>query len=447
MKINPIEINHQFKKALDLLEKTSQNLFVTGKAGTGKSTLLNYFRTNTRKKVAVLAPTGVAALNVRGETIHSFFRFRPDITVKKIVERGAKIRKGAIYKKLDAILIDEVSMVRADLLDCVDWFMRLSKKRTDLPFGGTQMIFIGDLYQLPPVVTGKEKEIFETHYASPYFFDAMVFQQARLELVELEKIYRQKDESFIRLLNGIRNNSITEEGLARLNERVGAVFPSENCIGYAIHLTTTNAMAQDINREHLMRLENEFRVYPAQVSGDFDERSFPTDQELYLAAGAQVMFLNNDSRGRWVNGSLGKVIEIRINKNSQGDVIVVQLENGQSEEVLPYAWELFHFKFNETLQAIETETTGIFTQYPLKLAWAVTIHKSQGKTFDRIVIDMGKGSFASGQTYVALSRCTSLKGISLKIPLKKSHILMDERIVRFMTPYDGQSDGYQDMSD
>ncbi len=433
MGTSQVELNEQFKKALDVMENTSKNVFITGKAGTGKSTLLNYFRTITRKKVVVLAPTGVAALNVQGETIHSFFGFKPDITLQKVRKlRGKKVQ---IFKEIDAIIIDEVSMVRADLLDCMDRFLRLNGRHSRRPFGGIEMLFIGDLYQLPPVVTGKEREIFKTHYQSAYFFGADVFKEFFMEFIELEKIYRQKDEVFINLLNAIRNNSITEENLSMLNKRVGAKFSTENQTGYVVHLTTTNKMAAEINAEHLHKLKTNTYTYRAQISGDFKENSYPTDSELHLGVDAQVMLLNNDAKGRWVNGSIGKVTDIKHNEKKDIDIISVQLADNRIEEILPYTWEIFHFTFNENTHTIETETVGSFTQYPLKLAWAITIHKSQGKTFERVIIDIGKGTFAYGQTYVALSRCTSFEGIVLTKPIKKSHIFMDWHIVQFVTKY------------
>lgn len=433
MNTHDIELNEQFKKALDIMENTGKNIFITGKAGTGKSTLLDYFRFATRKKTVVLAPTGVAALNVQGETIHSFFGFKPDITLQKVKKINGK--KAHIYKKVEAVIIDEISMVRADLLDCVDRFLRLNGKDPRSPFGGIQMIFIGDLYQLPPVVTAKEKEIFRTHYGSPYFFDADLFKNFSMEYLELEKVYRQKDEKFIKLLNSIRNNSIMEEELAVLNERVGAEFPANKKDGFVIYLTTTNKMAHEINTRHLQSLKTTIHSYKADISGDFERHSYPTEPELEIGVGAQVMLLNNDPGGRWVNGSVGEIAAIERDKENGDDAIFIQLSDGGTEEVLPYTWEIFHFSFNGKKQTIETETVGSFTQYPLKLAWAITIHKSQGKTFDKVIIDMGFGTFAHGQTYVALSRCTSLEGILLKKPVKKSHILMDRCVVKFLTRY------------
>jgi len=426
-----IELNEQFVKALDLMNNTGKNVFITGKAGTGKSTLLGYFRSDTKKKVVVLAPTGVAAVNVQGETIHSFFEFKPDITLEKVKKLSTK--KAKIYRKLDAIIIDEISMVRADLLDCVDRFLRMNGKHPSHPFGGIQMIFIGDLYQLPPVVTGKEKNVFKSQYQNAYFFASNVFKEFSMEFIELDKIYRQKDEIFINLLNSIRNNTITEEGLGMLNARVGAELSKGKNSGYPVHLTTLNKMADEVNKKRLSELKTKIHTYKAQTFGDFDRKSYPTEEELRAGTGAQVMLLNNDSKGRWVNGTIGEIVDIKHNKKK--DIISVRLSDGNIVDVIPYTWEIFHFTFNEDTNSIETETVGSFTQYPLRLAWAITIHKSQGKTFNRVIIDLSRGAFAHGQVYVALSRCTSLEGITLTKPVKKSYIFMDWRIVKFLTKY------------
>lgn len=429
-KIKNIDLNPQFQKALDLMENDSRSLFITGKAGTGKSTLLDYFRSITKKKVVVLAPTGVAALNVLGETIHSFFKFKPDITLHKIKRLSSK--KAKIYKALDAIIIDEVSMVRADILDCADKFLRLNGKKSQLAFGGAQMIFIGDLYQLPPVVTGKEREVFKKQYNNAYFFEAEVMKDFSFEFVELETVYRQKDEKFIELLNAIRNNSVTEEHFAMLNKRAEIEMPLKNS-GFCIYLTTTNKTAAEINKQRLNELKTKIYSYKAEIIGNFQDSSYPADYELDVAVESQVMLLNNDARGRWVNGSLGSVKEIRYDKKKEMDVIYVEFSGGSIEEILPVTWEIFHFSFNEENNEITTEVIGSFAQYPLKLAWAITIHKSQGKTFDKVIIDIGNGAFACGQTYVALSRCTSFEGIFLKKPIRSSDIRMDFNIVKFLT--------------
>jgi ATP-dependent DNA helicase PIF1 len=430
--LKKIELNPEFTKALDLMENTSKNIFITGKAGTGKSTLLEYFRNTTKKKIVVLAPTGVAALNVKGQTIHSFFKFKPNITIDKIKKSKKKERDG-IYKKLDAIIIDEISMVRADLLDCVDIFLRKNAKPNKKHFGGIQMIFIGDLYQLPPVVTRQEKEFFSKNYKGPYFFNANLFQDFNMEFIELEKIYRQKDEVFIEMLNAIRNNTVTEKHLRKLNTRVGVKVGENNKTNFGIHLTTTNDSAEKINQAELVKLKSKIYEYKADIDGEFEKYSYPTLENLYVSIGAQVMMLNNDSLGRWVNGSIGKIIDIRYHKEIQTDFIIIEFSDGKQEEVLPHTWDVFNFVFNENTNHIDTETAGSFTQYPLKLAWAITIHKSQGKTFDKVIIDVGPTAFAGGQTYVALSRCTSFEGISLIRPIARHHVFVDWRIVKFLT--------------
>jgi len=425
-----IEFNEQFSKALHLLQHGSANIFVTGKAGTGKSTLLRYFRAHTAKKMVVLAPTGVAALNVGGETIHSFFRFKPGLTPDKV--RRARKKDADLYKALEVIVIDEASMVRADLLDCVDGFMRLNGPDPSRPFGGVQLALFGDLYQLPPVVTGAEREIFSSYYEGPYFFNAKVFTKAGLEYLELEKIYRQKDQGFIDILNAIRNNSIKAPQLAALNRRVGADVSNDGR-GITVRLQTTNADAAEVNNERLRGLDGRGHVYKAQITGTFTRDSYPADDELHLKAGAQVMLLNNDKDGRWVNGTMAAVQDIMKGLPGEDDVIHVRLADGSVEPVEPHAWELFHFTLDKEAGKIKTETAGTFTQYPLKLAWGITIHKSQGKTFDRAVIDLGRRAFAAGQTYVALSRCVSLEGLSLAREVRPSDVMTDWRIVRYVT--------------
>jgi ATP-dependent DNA helicase PIF1 len=428
-----IEINPEFRRALDIMETTGSHIFITGKAGTGKSTLLDYFRSSTRKKVAVLAPTGVAALNVLGQTIHSFCRFKPDITLDKVKKISAK--GAALYKNLDTVIIDEISMVRADLLDCVDKFLRLNGPYAKKPFGGLQMILIGDLYQLPPVVTSAEQHVFSTQYESPYFFSSHIFIDPKfnMEFVELEKIYRQTEEDFIRLLNAIRNRSVTDEDLGRLNRRLDPDFvpPDEDLY---IHLTSTNDLAFQRNQEKLAQLPGRTYRYQGHRAGEFDKSHLPTDELLELKPGAQVMMVNNDSNGRWVNGSIGRIAGIE-KVPDVPDVLIVELQDGLEVEVEPHTWELFKLNFDAQAGKLFSETIGSFTQYPLRLAWAITIHKSQGKTFDKVVIDIGRGTFAHGQVYVALSRCTSFQGIVLKKEIRKPHIRMDWRVIKFLTRY------------
>ncbi len=464
----PIEINPGFRRALDVMEHTARHVFVTGKAGTGKSTLLELWRNQTLKKIAVLAPTGVAALNVRGQTIHSFFGFKPDVTPESVrrlpKSRGAAADRAALYRNLDAVVIDEVSMVRADLMDCVEKFLRLNGPRPKELFGGLQMIFIGDLYQLPPVVTGQEKGLFApdprslrrpadrrpgpafalasgpavaARYESPYFFSARVFAEPGFDMdfVELEKVYRQNDAAFIGLLNAIRNRQVDDAQIALLNSRLdpGFVPPDDR---FYITLTSTNDLAAARNLEKLASLRGRARRYDGEILGEFDRRSLPTEEALELKPGAQVMLLTNDRKGRWVNGTLGRVARIRKSEDlDAGDIVTVELPDGAEVDVGPNTWELYRFEYDADEDRIEAEPVGAFTQYPLRLAWAVTIHKSQGKTFDRVVVDIGRGTFAHGQVYVALSRCTSFEGLVLRTPIRRGHILMDWRIVHFLTRF------------
>lgn len=433
-----LDLNEQFLYALRIMAETNKNAFITGKAGTGKSTLLQHFRSITKKNIAILAPTGVAAVNVNGQTIHSFFNFKPDITpdtVKKI-----KPRDKTVYKKLDAIVIDEISMVRADLLDCVDIFLRQHGRKKSLPFGGVQMIFIGDLYQLPPVVTSRERHLFKEHYLSPYFFDARVIEAGiEMEFIELGKVYRQRDEKFLRLLNTIRNNTATDVDLAEINRRHLPDF-EEASGDFFISLTTTNDLASAINNKRLSEIKGKEFRYQGFLDGNFDVKSLPTGIEITIKVGAQVMLLNNDSSGRWINGTIGRVTEIEKigfgkSNSKEPDVIWIELPDGETVDVTPYKWEMYEFHYDKTSGRVTSEVTGTFTQYPLKLAWAVTIHKSQGMTFDRAIIDISRGTFSHGQMYVALSRCTTLEGIILRKRLQKKHILMDWRVVEFVTKY------------
>lgn len=425
-----LELNDDFVKAFELMDKTTINLFVTGRAGTGKSTLLTYFREKTKKNVVVLAPTGVAAINVGGQTIHSFFGFKPDITLEKVRTKYRNKDKKGLYRNLDTIVIDEISMVRADLLDCVDEFMRLNGPESSMPFGGVQMIMIGDLYQLPPVVTREEKAIYAPDYQSLYFFDARVMADFEYSLIELNKIYRQSDPEFIEILNAVRNKSINEGLLAKLNSRHQEDYEPE-AETLEVYLTTTNAKAQSINEARLSLIKGESYFFSAKIEGEFEKKSFPASENLELKVGAQIMLTNNDREGRWVNGTMGKVSEIVVREI--GPIVEVELASGDMVEVRSNTWEMYRFSLNQKNQRVEAETVGTYTQLPMILAWSVTIHKSQGKTFERVIIDMDRGAFAHGQTYVALSRATSLEGIVLKKPITRSHILLDSRVVKFMT--------------
>ncbi|MEJ0062394.1 MAG: AAA family ATPase [Alphaproteobacteria bacterium] len=427
------ELNERFREALRLMEETDRNLFVTGKAGTGKSTLLSYFCRATGKQPVVLAPTGVAALNVKGQTIHRFFNFYVDVTPEKVRRKKAKPRNAKLYKKLKTIIIDEVSMVRADLLDCIDAFLRLYGPDPSRVFGGVQMIFVGDLYQLPPVVASQERDIFATHYQTPYFFSAHALQGGGLEIVELEKVYRQKDHDFVDLLNKIRNNSVEDHDIARINSRLAKPGLSPDG-GFHITLATTNAVADALNDDHLAALKGKPRSAAARVEGEFGREYFPTATDLQYKTGAQIMLLNNDSNKRWVNGSIGVIEAVKEDEEGEEYLAVKLQDDGGTVEVYPYTWEVYRFGVEDG--AIVSEPAGTFTQYPFRLAWAITIHKSQGKTFEHVVIDVGRGAFVAGQMYVALSRCTSFEGVSLKTPIRAQDIRTDHRILSFLE--DGQ---------
>ncbi len=420
-----IDINDQFKHALKLMNETAEHIFITGKAGTGKSTLLSLFIGQTEKPIAVLAPTGVAALNVKGETIHSFFKFFPNITLEEAGKKGRQQRKNELYKNLRTIVIDEISMVRADLMDCVDMFLQMAKG-IPKPFGGVQMIFIGDLYQLPPVLIGKEKPHFEKIYESPWFFHSAVFQNNffSMKFVELEKIYRQKDNAFIDLLNAIRTNTVDASHIQTINRRLTAEKDKD-----AIQLTSTNDRASEINQARLSELKSISRSFHCLTRGSFDIKQFPTEETLILKVGSQVMFVNNDTSGRWVNGTIGQVVKL------ENETISVKINNSATVEVGMHTWNLYKYYFDVASRSLGQEAVGSFTQIPVRLAWAITIHKSQGKTFDRVQIDLGRGSFASGQTYVALSRCRTFEGITLYKPIKPSDIRLDFRVQKFLTGF------------
>ncbi|MBI5004098.1 AAA family ATPase [Candidatus Kaiserbacteria bacterium] len=413
----------EMKKAINLLENTKSNVFLTGKAGTGKSTFLKYFRATTKKNVVVIAPTGVAALNVQGQTIHSFFHFGIDITPDTVRRRyGDQAR---IYKNIDMIIIDEISMVRADLFDCIDRFMRLNGRDSNLPFGGAQIFVIGDLFQLPPIVKGEEeRRIFRTLYRSPFFFDSEVYQKANFKIIELTQTYRQTDRKFIDALDAVRVADFTSEHLNIFNARFLPEYErSEN--EFIISLVTKNDIAQSINISELAKLSAEPRTYYGRIEGDFREKDLPTDLKLGIKEGTQVMLLRNDPNGKWVNGDLAKVIRT-------DDLSVrVLFEDGSFADVGPQIWEAVRFTLNDETNRIQAEIVGTFTQIPVKLAWAVTIHKGQGKTFDRVHIEMGNGAFEAGQTYVALSRCRTLEGTILSSPIEPQHIFAHDRVKEF----------------
>ncbi len=419
-------LSDEYKYVLDELEKTNHNLFVTGKAGTGKSTLLQLFKHTTKKKIVVLAPTGIAALNVGGQTIHSFFGFPPRIIQKNEIKKRYQTK---IYKNIDVLVIDEISMVRADVIDNIDYFLRLNRE-VNRPFGGVQVVFFGDLFQLPPVIaTPEEQYYFSQVYASPYYFDAKVIKAGDIEItnIELQKIYRQEERHFIRLLDAVRSSRIDQDDLDDLNVRHFPLFEPED---YYITLSTRNAIVDQINERELQQINEPELQFQAEITGAFDLRQYPADAVLRLKEGAQVMFVKNDPKREYVNGTIGKILQITQQQ------ILISIEdkdlNTKTIEVEKATWEILKYKQSEKdLSKIETEVIGSFKQYPLRLAWAITIHKSQGKTFDKVIIDMGSGAFEHGQTYVALSRCRTLGGIVLKQKLRPQDIMVDERIVEY----------------
>lgn len=422
-----LDFNPEFQRAWELAQG-SKNLLITGRAGTGKSTFLRFLRDNLSKNKAILAPTGVAAINIGGQTIHSFFRFRPDITLEKIRQIHLTKEDLELYKGLETLIIDEISMVRADLFDCMEAFLRKWGPRKGKPFGGVQLILIGDLYQLPPVVTHREKEIFHYLYKTPYFYSAWSFREEDFEFIEFEQIYRQRSSKFIEILNKIRNGSADEEILSLLNQRVIPDFSPEKQEFY-VYLTTTNAKAERINLEKLKKLKGRLYEFQGELKGDLDLSDLPAPYKLQVKKEAQIMLLNNDPNGEWVNGDMGKIVEI----DPEEALIRVLLARGNLVEVSPFRWQVFEHYFDKSEGTIKTRSIGSFTQFPLKLAWAITIHKSQGLTFDKVIIDLERGTFAHGQLYVALSRCTSLEGLVLLRPVKRGDIKLDKRIVKFLT--------------
>ena len=423
------EDNFEFKTAYELIAETNHNLFITGRAGTGKSTLLKYVQENTPKNFVVVAPTGIAAMNVGGVTLHSFFGLplrplmRDDEDIPQFY-RGHPKRK--LIEEMDTLFIDEVSMVRADLIDAIDTSLRRNGLFPSQPFGGKQVVFIGDLFQLEPVMKkgSEEHAIMEEMYASPFFFDAQVFRNAELLGIELQTVYRQKEQEFVSLLDKIRHGNMEEEDLHRLNSRY---LPQEadKAEDYTITLTSRNDIAASVNKSKLDTLRGREYKYKGTIDGDFDLRRSPAEETLTLKEGAQVMFLKNDPDRRWVNGTIAKISELDTEK------VKVQLENGDEHEIIPEQWENQEYTFDRRAQKITQNLKGTFKQYPLTLAWAVTIHKSQGLTFDKVIIDLGKGAFAGGQTYVALSRCRTFEGMILKSKIRPEDIFSDERVVDF----------------
>jgi hypothetical protein len=426
--------------AEEFIRDTSRCIFLTGKAGTGKTTFLKHIRDTTTKTTVVAAPTGVAAIHAGGVTLHSFFQlpFSPFVPVagqggQGLIDRYNLLKeskidgeKKALLRSLELLIIDEISMVRCDILDAIDTILRYYRGKERLPFGGVQVLFIGDLFQLPPVMPDNDWRLLNEYYASPFFFDARVIHECKPVYLELKKIYRQQDPVFIELLNGVRNNITGGEHLTMLNERYMPEFNPDKVEKY-VTLTTHNQKADAINARELDALSGHAMIYEGVIEGDFQDRSFPTDRILKLKVGAQVMFIKNDMERirRYYNGKIGTVTALDDEK------IIVQCSEDEPEiEVTRDMWRNVRYSLNRDTRQIEEEQLGTFTQYALRLAWAVTIHKSQGLTLDKVIIDAGQ-SFAPGQVYVALSRCTSLSGIVLHSKIFKSSIQTDPRVIAF----------------
>ena len=436
--------NKEFQDALQLITHTRQSVFLTGKAGTGKSTFLKYICNHTKKKYVVLAPTGIAAINAGGVTLHSFFKlpFRPmlpddpDLSLShgRIFEFFKYPKeKRKIIAEVDLIIIDEISMVRADIIDCVDRILRVYSGNMRLPFGGKQLLFVGDVFQLEPVVPSDQKEILSLFYASPFFFSARVFKDINLVPIELQKVYRQTDSVFINILDWIRNNAARKQELDTLNGRYFPSFEPQNEDMY-ITLATRRDQVDFINEKKLAELPGEEYVSVGKIEGDFPESSLPTQLNLSIKEQAQVIFIDNDYERRWVNGTIGMVSGIDENGN-----VYVLLESGVEHLVEPTSWRNYKYKYNEKEKRIEEEIVGTFEQLPIRLAWAITVHKSQGLTFSRVVVDLTGGVFAGGQTYVALSRCTSLEGLVLKSKISSRDIFIRKEIVEFSQIFNNQA--------
>lgn len=437
--------NTEWQSALQIVNFTRRSLFLTGKAGTGKSTFLRYVSEHTKKRHVILAPTGIAAINAGGQTLHSFFKlpFHPllpndsryDIRhIRKSLKYSGDTIK--MLRELELIIIDEISMVRSDIIDFIDKVLRIYCHNMREPFGGKQMLLVGDIFQLQPVVKPDEWQLMQPFYASAYFFAASVWQQMDLVSIELRKVYRQKDDNFIHILDRIRSNVASDNDLATINSRVerhGEAINDANQM--AITLATRRDTAEFINNERLEALEGRPSIFKGHIKGDFPESSLPAPIELEIKPGAQVIFIKNDKERRWVNGTIGVVVAL----DEEEGIITVCDENGREHDVERETWENMRYTFNEKEQKIEEQLLGTFVQFPLRLAWAITVHKSQGLTFRRVRIDFTGGAFAGGQAYVALSRCTSLEGISLEAPIRRSDIFVKPEVIAFARRYNNDT--------
>ncbi len=443
--VENIDLNNpELQNALQILEFTRRSLFLTGKAGTGKSTFLRHIAATTKKKHVILAPTGIAAINAGGATLHSFFKlpFHPLLpndsrysarNIRETLKYNAEKRK--LLREVELIIIDEISMVRADIIDFIDKVLRIYSRNMREPFGGKQLLLVGDIYQLEPVLKEEDRQLLQPFYPSSFFFDARVFRQMQLVSIELTKVYRQSDPVFINILDHIRTSKVGTTDLVMLNQHVGAALEN-NDSKLAITLSTRRDTVDYINEKRLEELPGEPTIFHGVIEGEFPESSLPTPQELVLKTGAQILFIRNDKEKRWANGTLGTIIGFG---DEADGIIYVRTEEGADCDVERELWENVKYTFNEKEQKIEEQAIGTYTQFPLRLAWAITVHKSQGLTFNKVKIDFTGGVFAGGQTYVALSRCTSLDGISLKEPIRREDVFVKAAVQNFARNYNNKN--------